>query len=187
MTDPAKLLSDLLSYIVEQAKEINPEEFRLSSSGLFKREASQLTGMPGVRLDVQDVGDHVWLKVDRLAEVPPPVDGIAKDPMVRFISVPNDPERQPEMNAEALKAAVAREAKQPDADATVIATRLRAGIDELLARYRPTFDAWALEERPRRRSIALYSELFALISILRPPMSASRCSWSGVLGSAPGT
>lgn len=167
MTAPSKLLSDLLSYIVEQAKEINPEEFRLANSALFKRDAAQLTGMPGVHLNVQGVGDHVWLQVDRLSEVPPPVDGIAKEPLLRFIRIPNDPDRHPEMNAEAVKAAVAAEAKKPDSDPVAFITQLRAGIEDLLGRYKPAFDAWATEERPRRKSISLYSELFALISILK--------------------
>jgi len=114
VTAPAKLLSDLLSYIVEQAKEINPEEFRLAGSTLFKKEQSQLTGMPGVRLDVQGQGDHLWLVVDRMAEIPPPVAFLATEPLARLVTVADDPDRPPGLNPEALQAAVAAEGRVPE-------------------------------------------------------------------------
>ena len=60
------MLIDLLAYIEEQAKVIDPRVFRLSSARDFLKRRSDLAGLPGVDLDLSVEGDHVWLRVQRL-------------------------------------------------------------------------------------------------------------------------
>src|SRR5579859_4091128 len=72
MPDPRALLVCLLDYIKEQAKEINPRAYRVTSAKGFIRQRSDIAGLPGVEFDVRVEGDHVWLRVPRLmAEQPP--------------------------------------------------------------------------------------------------------------------
>lgn len=162
LIEPAKLLTDLLSYIVEQAREINPDDFRVGASKLFKRERQQLEGLPGVHLDHEPSGDHKWLMVERLSEVPPPTPEVQQS-LRAFFKIPNDPDRKPSIDIEAGLAKLSPSVRddQPAALAQLTSAR------EALALYLPHFENWAAEERPRRRVIALYGEMFALISQLK--------------------
>ena len=61
----------------------------------------------------------------------------------------------------------AQPAAAPPAPAPTPAARLRQSAEAALARYLPLWTAWAEAERPRRRSIVLYGELFTLHQRLR--------------------
>jgi hypothetical protein len=72
MPDPRELLVCLLDYIKEQTKEVDPKGYRLTSSKGFLRKRGDIAGLPGVAFDIRLAGDHVWLRVPRLAADPPP-------------------------------------------------------------------------------------------------------------------
>ena len=72
MPDPRELLVCLLDYIKEQTKEVDPKGYRLTSSKGFLRKRGDIAGLPGVDFDIRLAGDHVWLRVPRLAAEPPP-------------------------------------------------------------------------------------------------------------------
>ena len=79
-------------------------------------------------------------------------------------AVASAPVAPPARQAAAAIAAPTSAAPQP---ATGVAARLRQAAETALARYLPLWTAWAEVERPRRRSIRLYGELFALHQRLR--------------------
>ena len=65
MTEPRRLLTRLLEYIEEQAKEVDPRQLSLSNVKGFIRRSDEIAGLPGVEYDIKVEGDHVWLRVAR--------------------------------------------------------------------------------------------------------------------------
>jgi hypothetical protein len=158
---PRDLLIRLLDYIEEQAKDIDPRAFRLANAKGFLKRRADLAGLPGVEFDLSVEGDHVWLRVQRLqASTPPTLDEKFKG----LIRVSDDPGgAKPSIDEAALKAPLARASvdKTPEERAE-LERRDRAVLEQALAQYSPLWEAWAEGERPRRRSIELYGELFAI-------------------------
>ena len=72
MTPAATLLHKLLEYIHEQAKDIDPRGFRLSTSKTFLWRRESLVGLPGLEFDLKVDGDHIWLRLRRLEAISPP-------------------------------------------------------------------------------------------------------------------
>jgi hypothetical protein len=70
MPEPRELLVCLLDYIKEQAKEVDPKGYTLTSSKGFLRKRDDIAGLPGVEFNIPLAGDHVWLRVPRLAAEP---------------------------------------------------------------------------------------------------------------------
>ncbi len=91
MPDPRELLICLLDYIKEQTKEVNPEAFRLSTSKGFQRQRNDLAGLPGVEFDIKVAGDHIWLRVPRLAAEQPPLPLPSYKGIIRFNTDPSGP------------------------------------------------------------------------------------------------
>lgn len=161
MNSAATLLHKLLGYIQEQAKEIDPRGFRLSTSKhlLWRREA--LAGLPGVEFDLKVAGDHVWLRLQRLeAHAPPPIPGLLKD-VIRMSADPNGP--KPALDEAAFGLRLRRAGlDQASEERTKGKSFDRETITKALEGYRTLWESWAEGERPRRKSIDLYGDLFAL-------------------------
>src|SRR4051812_31184374 len=86
-------LSNLLEYIEEQAKEVDPTNFNLSTQRGLLHGHADLRGLPGVELDIKVDGDHVWLRVNRLiARALPAVPDVK---MRRLFRVHDDPAADP--------------------------------------------------------------------------------------------
>jgi len=161
MKDPRQLLHGLLDYIREQAKNINPHAFRLSTVPDKVLRPRELAGLPGVELDLKVEGDHVWLRVERLeADKPPAVPERYRD----LFSVSSDPNGVPPTLDEArflarLNASSKDKTTEERAD---LERRGREAAAQSLATYIELWQAWAAGERPRRQTISLYGDLFAL-------------------------
>ena len=150
-----KLLTKLLDYIEEQAKEIDPRAFRLENGRDFLKTRGDLAGLPGVSFDINVEGDHVWMRVDRLEAHRPP----ALDPKVKgLIRVSDDPDGPPPaLDDQAVKITQAlrnKGAEDPE--------KLHAALAQALADYTLLWNAWSEGERPRRKTIALYGQLFGI-------------------------
>ncbi len=155
------LLHRLLDYIREQAKEVDPRAYRLSAVRGFVRRREDVFGLPGVESDMKVAGDHIWLRVQRLeASAPPPVPENRMG-LFRISKSPDGP--LPELDEggflHRLDNATRERAAEERAE-----LESHAGSEALqsLADYTTLWKAWAEGERPRRRTIALYSDLFAL-------------------------
>ncbi|WP_201797481.1 AAA domain-containing protein [Mizugakiibacter sediminis] len=159
--NPRDLLTRLLDYIEEQAKDIDPRAFRLANAKGFLKRRADLAGLPGVEFDVNVEGDHVWLRVERLQASKPPV---LDEKVKGLIHVSDDPNgARPSIDEAALKASLAPAlaGKKPDEHGQ-LERRERVALEQALAQYTPLWEAWSEGERPRRRSIDLYGELFAI-------------------------
>lgn len=161
MTEPRRLLQRLLEYIEEQAKEIDPRQFCLGNAKGFIRRSAEIAGLPGVEYDIKVEGDHIWLRVARFTPTDPPA---VPDQFRSFIRASDDPDANPPLLDDAAfrrwlnKVA---DGKSPDRRIE-LEKQGRATVGKALHDYATLWKAWAEEERPRRKTIALYGELFSL-------------------------
>ena len=91
MPDPRELLVRLLDYIKEQAKDVDPKGYRLTSTKNFIRLRKDIAGLPGIEFDIRLAGDHVWLRVPRLPAEPPPDPLREHKALFRVSADPNGP------------------------------------------------------------------------------------------------
>ena len=159
--NPRELLTRLLDYIEEQAKDIDPRAYRLANAKGFLKRRAHLAGLPGVEFDRGVEGDHVWLRVQRLqASKPPALDENLKG----LILVSDDPGGAgPSVDETALKAKLVLEpAGETPEEVADRERQRRTDLEQALAQYTQQWEAWAEGEKPRRRSIDLYGEIFAI-------------------------
>ena len=169
MHTPAQLMSGLLDYLVEQAKDIDPAAFMLSRVTEFKKTWSDLATLPWVDLYVGSPGgdgdngdDSAWLRVHRLEATRAPA--LSEPDLAAFLDIGDDPAGP----APALKETVLAQARAEDAqvvaedEAEQRDLERRARVGHLLQAYLPHWRNWAAREQPRRQVIALYADLFAL-------------------------
>jgi len=158
----SQLLSQLLDYVLEQDKDIDPRGFKLSSHKGFIKGKPDLQGLPGVDFDIRVEGDHTWLRIARLEAQSPPAlsDGRWKGVIV----VSDDPSGPaPRIDEGILKQrlALALQAK-PATERQAFDAQFRAAVQRSFADYGPLWTAWAEGEKPRRKTIGLYGDLFAI-------------------------
>jgi very-short-patch-repair endonuclease len=144
-------MTRLLDYVVEQAKDIDPTAFNLAQPPGFIRRPADLRTLPGVEFNKQEEGDHVWLAIKRLEAAGPPP---PPEQVVAFVVAMQDPEGSPPHLREG---ALAEHVEGRD-DADVVRRAIERVVDDYVRRWH----VWAEDERPRRATIALYGELFAL-------------------------
>ncbi|MCD2451067.1 AAA domain-containing protein [Methylicorpusculum oleiharenae] len=187
MKSPHDLLKGLLEYIEEQTKDINPKAFRISSHSGFAKQSHQLAGLPGVDFDIRLEGDHLWLRIERLEAYPQPK---IPDQLKEFLNVTNDPFQQPPTLEQYLAHLLNLRADAPDVlpigkdvakpgqedwieqEQDYFPTEnIQESLDNqkdlnqeklVFLEYLDKWNAWANSERPRRKSISLYGDLFAL-------------------------
>jgi hypothetical protein len=155
------LLTRLLDYVVEQGKEIDPRAYVLTGATDFRRFPKDLAGLPGVELDRKLEGDHIWLQVTRLESSSPPAPEEKARP---YISIPSDPSGLgPAINDPALKHRFVTDRRSMSEEAAVTGDQHRREFNaRALVDYMPLWQAWAEGEKPQRRTIALYGDLFML-------------------------
>src|SRR5438552_836541 len=162
MTAPRELLIQLLDYIKEQAKEINPQGYRLASVRGFLRVRDDIAGLLGAEFDLRVEGDHIWLRVPRLAAEPPPKPPETQKEFLRISSDPDGPE--PTFDEPAFLNYLNRAVKETDPDGRgSLEASIRNAAARALESYTVSWKSWAEGERPRRKTIALYGDLFALM------------------------
>lgn len=155
----ATLLNKLLNYVLEQDKGVDPRGFTLSQYKGFIRAKPDLQGLPGVDLDIKVEGDHIWLRVARLEAVRPP-----RPTDQALIVTGDDPNGPPPRIDEAtLKRRIAQSLQEKvPLEFSVLEAQVRATASRALEAYTPLWSAWAEGEKPRRKTIALYGDLFAI-------------------------
>jgi hypothetical protein len=159
--NPRDLLTRLLDYIEEQAREIDPRAFRLSDARGFLRLRSDLVGLPGVELDINVEGDHFWLRVHRLEAYKPPVPEEKHKALIRFSEDPAGAKPcidEAAFKAQLLSAAEGKMAEEIEA----LERQQREPLEAALDQYAALWYAWAEGEKPRRQTIDLYGALFAI-------------------------
>jgi len=155
------LLFKLLEYIGEQAKDIDPRGYRLEAHKYFIRRREDIAGLPGVEFDLKVAGDHIWLRVPRLeANSPPPLPEKQKG-IFRISQDPDGPLPSLDEGVFLHRLNKASEGKSIEERAD-LERNSRASTTKAMEEYTSLWKSWAEGERPRRKTIGLYGDLFAL-------------------------
>ena len=191
---PRERLVGLLDY-VEQVVRLDERvafrlaEYRLPDGTTFAIGETDTRNLPGIHHDVREEEGQVWLEVMRLGrkEPPPPPDDI-----VEWIVVSADPAQLPEARSQRIVTvtAVERDAclaagdvrpddvmeaprKRDDPPAAATSYDLTFRLDdrpELAAAIEAwiagPWAEWATEELPRRRTIAVYQQLYKVFQMV---------------------
>ena len=147
---------DLLNYI-EQVEKLKVKPTFSVPNEFFVAYQHELNGLPELRFNLQVNGDDVWLRLPRLQEISAP----EPDEMLRpWVTMPKSPEKTPELKGEIVvlegKREVGRERVENHPE-----------IRELFNWYTEyQWEPWAATERPRRKTIARYNQLFSLQQVI---------------------
>ncbi|MFJ1260584.1 hypothetical protein [Cupriavidus sp. CuC1] len=152
MTEGASLVIDLLDYIEQVEKLKSKPPFSIPAE-YFVAHQHELKGLPALEFNLQDADDDVWLRVPRLQEclAPEPVEQLKP-----WITLPKTPEKQPELKQES----VVMEGKKEVSRAKLSDHPVITGLfnEYVTSQWEP----WAAAERPRRKTISRYNQLFSL-------------------------
>jgi len=162
MNSPRDLLKDLLEYIEEQAKVVDPRGYRISSIKGLVRHNDNLAGLPGLEFDLQPEGDHVWLHLDRLVSHHPP---LVPDLFKGLFKAIHDPFATPPVLDEGYLGTWISQSESkhfPSQSTKQKQEELKQKVRTAFHEYVVRWQNWAEEERPRRKSISLYGDLFSL-------------------------
>lgn len=167
MSEPRELLVRLLDYIKEQAKVIDPRGYQLSAVKTFLRRPKEIVELPGIEADVHLQGDHIWLRVPRLTPESAPVIPAANRAFLRPSPEPEGPSPSVDQPAVGRKvnrvlSALSPQERQDPRRRLDVETEQFALAKAMLDAYMPVWNTWAAAEKPRRQTIALYGDLFAL-------------------------
>lgn len=148
----APLVLDLLNYI-EQVEKLKSKPAFTVPSEFFVAHQHELKGLPELQFNLQVEGDDVWLRLPRLQEIAPPE---LDDQLKPWVTLPKNPEKSPELKSESViyegKREVAREQLKDHPE-----------VEEAFNWYvEYQWEPWAAAERPRRKTIARYNQLFSL-------------------------
>jgi very-short-patch-repair endonuclease len=198
----AARLHELLGY-VEQVVKLDEHpafklaEYRLANGQVYQFHQHEFHALPGVKHDQTDDDGPVWLTMERLKRRNPPAPSAT---LSSWLDITPDPERTP-----VLREFLLNTVSGPERDALLAEGKVRPedcqpafGLDsegKFDVRFRiedhPDVSAevdhylagewlsWANEERPRRRSIALYQRLFEAVQLveLGGPEQAIELVW----------
>jgi hypothetical protein len=89
MQTPAQLMSGLLDYLVEQARDIDPTAFNLAKVVEFKKTFADLCTLPWVDFNVETEADSWWLRLQRLEATRAPA--LSEPEFAPFLVVGDDP------------------------------------------------------------------------------------------------
>ncbi len=161
MTEPRSLLHRLLDYIGEQAKDIDPRGFQLNGLKGFCRHPADIAGLPGIETDLKVAGDHIWLRIPRLVASKPRAVPEDFKGVIRFSEDPNGPLPLVDEATFLHRLHKASEGKS-DEELKTLEAEQRAALAKAVDAYTVLWKSWAEGERPRRKTVALYGDLFAL-------------------------
>ncbi len=142
----------LLDYI-EQVEKLKTKPAFSVPSEFFVAYQHELRGLPELQLNLQVEGDDVWLRVPRLREITPP----EPDEFLRpWVTLPKSPEKAPELKGENIILEGKREIGRERIDD-------HPHVRDLFDWYvEYQWAPWAAAERPRRKTIGRYNQLFSL-------------------------
>ncbi|TAK71979.1 MAG: very short patch repair endonuclease, partial [Betaproteobacteria bacterium] len=161
MSEPRGLLHRLLDYIGEQAKDIDPHGYKMSAAKGFIRRPADIAGLPGVETDLKITGDHVWLRIPRLIASKPQAVAETFKGMIRVSNDPDGP--PPSIDEPAFLHRLNNATKDmPPDEREIWEAQSRATLVQAVEAYTVVWQSWAAGERPRRKTIALYGDVFAL-------------------------
>jgi hypothetical protein len=152
MNEASPRVLDLLTYI-EQVEKLKTKPSFSVPTEYFVAYQHELQGLPELQFNLQAEGDDLWLRVPRLQEIPAPE---LDEKLRSWATLPKSPEKAPELKAEYVTYAGKREVGRE-------LLNDHPEIKQLFDWYvEYQWEPWAAAERPRRKAIARYNQLFAL-------------------------
>jgi very-short-patch-repair endonuclease len=152
MTEGAPLVLDLLNYI-EQVEKLKTKPAFSVPSEYFVAYQHELKGLPELQFNLQVEGDDVWLRIPRLQEIASPE---LDEQLKLWVTLSKSPNKTPELKSEAVTYDGKREIGREQ-------LKDRPEVQELFNWYvENQWEPWAAAERPRRRTISRYNQLFSL-------------------------
>jgi very-short-patch-repair endonuclease len=146
----APLVLDLLNYI-EQVEKLKSKPAFSVPTEFFVAYQHEIRGLPEIQFNLQVEGDDIWLRLPRLQEIAPPE---LDEQLKPWVTLPKSPEKSPQLKSEIYEGshevARAQLADHPE-------------VQEAFDWYvEYQWEPWAAAERPRRKTIARYNQLFSL-------------------------
>lgn len=152
MSESNSRVLDLLNYI-EQVEKLKTKPAFSVPTDYFVAYQHEMQGLPELRFNVQSEGDDVWLRLPRLQEIAPPD---LDETLLPWVTLPKSPDKIPELKAHVVVYEGKREVGRARLEE-------RPEVQELFDWYLEfQWEPWAAAERPRRRTIARYNQLFSL-------------------------
>ena len=170
-------LVSLIEFAQQSARLRSKPATTVTGHNLFSLHEHELRGIPGIQLNilVDNGEDEIWLSVSRLRETrPPEVVNRMLQPWVQVSqSVTEEPRLLQSVSDASLIAAGThvssegpshpdRESVDPNATIMLAQYDKATQVKALFTAYNEKWQVWATEERLRRRTIRLYSQLFTL-------------------------
>ena len=152
MNGAAPRILELLNYI-EQVEKLKTKPAFSVPTDYFVAYQHELNGLPELQFNLQVEGDDVWLRVPRLQEIAAPE---LNEKFKPWVTLPKSPEKMPELKAEV----VTYEGKREVSRALLQDHPEIKGLFDWYVEYQ--WEPWAAAERPRRKTIARYNQLFSL-------------------------
>lgn len=185
LTEPHEKLIDLVEY-VHQMVELNQKPvFSVKEYKHLLFHEYELKNRTGINHDLSDEDGPVWLKVDRLKRIDPPV---APEAIKEWLTVSRDPFEQPEIKRARTETLEKEEADKLVEEGTLFSEDVqqtmkpRPGRDLADVIYRlerlpkikhaiekylsEEWTKWSENEKPRRRTIAIYDKFFSTLQTL---------------------
>lgn len=172
-----RLLS-LIEFSQHSARLRSKPAASVASHGMFALYEHEMQGLPGIRMNVTGTEgeDEIWLTVARLHETrPPDIASAVLRPWVQMTQGPTEEPRLREATDGASLIAAGTHcssASPPEQGKPVIAPKTTVMLSDygkpglVKAQFAAYLDSkwrpWAEEEKSRRRTIRLYSQLFTL-------------------------
>ena len=182
----AKRLDGLLDYVealvkLDERPATRLAQHKLVDGSQFILHQHEISGLPGISADFSDADGPIWLRVARLQRTQPPV---VPEDCLPWIEVSNDPTKPPiiqevrhlrvheddmttgEARAEDCTPSIKEHSKgEPPGRYFDVILRLedRPALRTKLEIYcTKAWFEWSENEKPRRRSIAVYQRLFEI-------------------------
>lgn len=161
-------LKELVDYVAATERDRLAIPTEVSGERGFRATGAELMMLPGLVLNGGAGGDPVWISIDRLAKTKPPRLG---DPeLAVWAELADDPDKRPVLKKDAAVVALrgagligdeplSGDPQMLPLSAYVERERVQRHLEAFI---REVWTPWAEEERPRRRAIKLYNDLFAL-------------------------
>ncbi|MGD9888404.1 MAG: AAA domain-containing protein [Halothiobacillaceae bacterium] len=147
-------LGSLLAFAEQSAKLLSSPPRSIAQHKGFNRFEDQMRGLPGLQLG-SHADSEAWLRLNRLVEIKPPM---PEDAMLAvWIDLPSTPEKEPSLKSDVTVrewlALGSMDNEPPTPDALELSLKAYKEV---------VWKKWATEEKERRKSIQLYSNLFTL-------------------------
>lgn len=151
-SDGEKLIQ-LLDYLEETERLGARSQHHLPLAHHFCAWESEVEHMPGVALG-ESAGPGVWMRIQRLQDLPPPSGPAA---FMGWLTPQDDPNVEPELQSEQTD-----EAAGSVQDFDALSADDQVAVHGALIPHLAAWRSWATLELKRRRTIGLYAKLFAL-------------------------